>query len=209
MHILFVCNGNVCRSVIAERLTRSIAVEYRLGGITAESAGTRALVGFPAEPRAAEAIIGLGGNPDGFRARKLEPEHIDRADLVLTMSENIRDDVGELAAGSASRTFTLLEAYRIARVTGVRTVADLHRFRHNLSRVGRENIADPVGLSAKAYCEVGDKIAEALVPLLVALAPAATPEDRYRGRPPLVVGPSTATPRLSPLVAAQHTGWYA
>ncbi|GGL41199.1 arsenate reductase/protein-tyrosine-phosphatase family protein [Nocardia jinanensis] len=209
MHILFVCNGNVCRSVIAERLTRSIAVEYRLTGITAESAGTRALVGFPVEPRAAEAITGLGGNPGSFRARKLEPEHIDRADLVLTMTENIRDDVRELAAGSNSRTFTLLEAHRIARVTGARTVADLHRHRHNLSRVGRENIADPVGLSAKAYCEVGDKIADALVPLLVALAPAATPGNRHRGRPPLVVQPAASTARLSPLVAAQHTGWYA
>ncbi|MGW0181635.1 arsenate reductase/protein-tyrosine-phosphatase family protein [Nocardia sp. NPDC003345] len=209
MHILFVCNGNVCRSVIAERLTRSIAVEYRLGGITAESAGTRALVGFPVEPRAAEAITGLGGDPANFRARKLEPEHIDRADLVLTMTENIRDEVRELAIGAGSRTFTLLEAYRIARVTGSRTIEDLHRSRHNLSRVGRENIADPVGLSAKAYCEVGDKIADALVPLLVALAPAATPGDHSRGRPPLVVGPTVTHTRLSPLVAAQHTGWYA
>ncbi|MGW6332263.1 arsenate reductase/protein-tyrosine-phosphatase family protein [Nocardia rhamnosiphila] len=209
MHILFVCKGNVCRSVIAERLTRSIAVEYRLTGITAESAGTRALVGFPVEPRAAAAITGLGGDPGGFRARKLRPEHIDRADLVLTMTENIRDEVGDTAAGSNPRTFTLLEAYRIARVTGARSVADLHRHRHHLSRVGRENIADPVGLSAEAYCEVGDRIADALVPLLVALAPTATPGVQQWGRPPLVVQPNAATPRLSPLVAAQHTGWYA
>ncbi|WP_327147492.1 hypothetical protein [Nocardia sp. NBC_01329] len=78
-----------------------------------------------------------------------------------------------------------------------------------MSRVGRENIPDPVGLSAKAYCEAGDKIADALVPLLVALTPAATPGDGHWGRPPLTVGPSTATPLRSPLIAAQHTGWYA
>ncbi|MEU1982737.1 low molecular weight phosphatase family protein [Nocardia sp. NPDC019395] len=209
MHILFVCNGNVCRSVIAERLTRSIAVEYRLAGITAESAGTRALVGFPVEPRAAEAITGLGGDPGDFRARKLKPEHIDRADLVLTMTENIRDEVAELTA-ARSRTFTLLEAYRIARVTGARTVAELHRCRDNLSRVGRENIADPVGLSARAYCEVGDKIADALVPLLVALAPAALPADHHNwGRQPVVVRQAPSPKRLSPLVTAQHNGWYA
>lgn len=208
MHILFVCNGNVCRSVIAERLTRSIAVEYRLTGITAESAGTRALVGFPVEPRAAEAITGLGGYPGDFRARKLKAEHIDRADLVLTMTENIRDEVAEMGT-AGPRTFTLLEAYRIARVTGARSVAELHRSRHNLSMVGRENIGDPVGLSAQAYCEVGDTIAEALVPLLVALAPVSTPPERQWGRPPLVVQPAPSQTRLSPLVAAQHNGWYA
>ncbi|NKY36515.1 low molecular weight phosphatase family protein [Nocardia speluncae] len=208
MHILFVCNGNVCRSVIAERLTRSIAVEYRLAGVTAESAGTRALVGFPVEPRAAEAITGLGGDPSDFRARKLKPEHIDRADLILTMTENIRDEIAEMTAAGA-RTFTLLEAHRIARVTGARSVAELHRNRHNLSLVGRENISDPVGLSAKAYCEAGDTIAEALVPLLVALAPVHTPAGRQWGRPPPVVQPARSQARLSPLVAAQHNGWYA
>lgn len=205
MHILFVCHGNVCRSVIAERLTRSIAVEYRLTGITAESAGTRALVGFPVEPRAAQAITGLGGDPSDFRARKLEPGQIDRADLILTMTENIRDEVAGRAAAEP-RTFTLLEAYRIVRVTGARTVAELHRHRHTLSLVGRENIADPVGLSAEAYCEVGDKIADALVPLLVALAPATPSAERQWGRPPATARPAT---RLSALAAAQHNSWYA
>lgn len=208
MHILFVCNGNVCRSVIAERLTRSIVVEYRLSGITAASAGTRALVGFPVEPRAAEAIIGLGGDPSNFRARRLKAEHIERADLVLTMTENIRNEVAEMGA-AGPRTFTLLEAYRIARVTGARSVTELHRNRHNLSLVGRENIGDPVGLSAQAYCQVGDKIAEALVPLLVAMAPVSTPAERQWGRPPLMVQPTPPVVRLSPLVAVQHNGWYA
>ncbi|WP_348537167.1 hypothetical protein [Nocardia carnea] len=66
-----------------------------------------------------------------------------------------------------------------------------------------------MGLSAQAYCEVGDKIAEALVPLLVALAPVSTPAQPQWGRPPLVVQPGPSATRLSPLVAAQHTGWYA
>ncbi|MGW0252430.1 arsenate reductase/protein-tyrosine-phosphatase family protein [Nocardia goodfellowii] len=203
MHVLFVCNGNVCRSVIAERVTRAVAVEYGLSGLTAESAGTRALVGFPVEPLAAQAIMGLGADPEGFRARKLKPEMIDRADLVLAMTEQIRDHIAEMGFGVGARTFTLLEAHRIAKVTGAHTIAELHAARNDLSLVGRENIADPVGLSETAYCEVGDRIAEALVPLLVALAP----QEHSRpaqDEPGLVVGPETGPPPRASFLAAQR-----
>ncbi|WP_067846712.1 protein tyrosine phosphatase [Nocardia lijiangensis] len=204
MHVLFVCNGNVCRSVIAERLTRALAVEHNLTGLTADSAGTRALVGFSIEPLTAQTISGLGADPDGFRARKLKPELIDRADIVLTMTEQIRDQASDMAFGAAARTFTLLEAHRIAKVTGARTVADLHLARNDLSIVGRENIADPVGLSEAAYCEVGDRIAEAVVPLMLALAPHAQTRPDTDERPGLVMQPGAAPAPLSAFLAAQR-----
>ncbi|MFI5782197.1 low molecular weight phosphatase family protein [Nocardia sp. NPDC051570] len=188
MHVLFVCTGNVCRSVIAERLTRAMAAEHGMPDLTAESAGTRALVGFGVEPHAAQTIAGLGADAGEFKARKLKPEMIERADLVLTMSEQIRDEIMKSYPAVAARTFTLLEAHRIAKVSGARTIADIDRARNDLALVGRENIADPVGLSAEKYCEVGDRIAEALVPLLLALhiheGHSGTDE---RGRPRLVV----------------------
>lgn len=201
MHVLFVCNGNVCRSVIAERLTHALAAEYELDGLTAESAGTRALVGFGVEPLAAQTITGLGADARDFRARRLRPEMIANADLVLAMTEGIRDEVVDLAPEAAARTFTLLQAHRIAKITGARTIADIDDARNNLTLVGRENIADPVGLSAARYCETGDRIAEALVPLLLALHPRSRPADRagaridtaHRGRPRLVVLPGGRT----------------
>ncbi|RJO69219.1 low molecular weight phosphatase family protein [Nocardia panacis] len=203
MHVLFVCNGNVCRSAIAERLTRAVAVEHRLFGLTAESAGTRALVGFPIEPLAAQAIVGLGGAAGDFAARRLRPEMIDRADLVLAMNRQLRDHCIESAWGAGPRTYTLLEAARIAKVTGARTIEELHRARNDLSMVGREGIADPVGLSAAAYCEVGDRIAEALVPLLLALAPV---EQTHlsEGGPGLAIRPARGRAPLSTFLAAQR-----
>lgn len=204
MHVLFVCNGNVCRSVIAERLTRALAVEHGLTGLTAESAGPRALVGFPAEPLAAQAIAGLGADHTDFKARRLRAEMIDRADLVLAMTEQLRDHCAELGFGAAPRTFTLLEAHRIAKVTGARSIAELHGARDNLARVGRENIADPVGLSPESFCEVGDRIAEALVPLLLALAPheqTRPPEDERRG---LVIQPGVRPAPLAAFLAAHR-----
>ncbi|NNH72046.1 low molecular weight phosphatase family protein [Nocardia uniformis] len=169
MHVLYVCSGNVCRSVIAERLTLAIAAEHSLPDLTAESAGVRALVGFPVAPLAAQAIEGLGAEAGEFKARRLKPEMVRHADLILTMTEQIREKVREIEPSAAAHTFTLLEAHRIARVSGARTVAGLNQARHDLALVGRENISDPVGLSAQAYCEVGDRIAEALIPLLLAL----------------------------------------
>lgn len=204
MHVLFVCNGNVCRSVIAERLARAAAIEHDLSWLTADSAGTRALVGFPAEPLAAETIAGLGADPDGFRARKLAPELVDRVDLVLAMTESIRDQTADMAFGASARTFTLPEAHRIAKVTGARTVAELNTARNDLALVGRENIADPVGLSASAYCEVGDRIAETLLPLLLSLEPDTPSGGEYPG---LVLQPSATPAPNSALLAGQRIGW--
>ncbi|MFD3509582.1 low molecular weight phosphatase family protein [Nocardia sp. NPDC058666] len=204
MHVLFVCNSNVCRSVIAERLTVAFAAEHGLPGLTAESAGTRALVGFPPEPLATETIAGLGGDTTGFKARKLKPEMVDRADLVLTMTDSLRDQVGEMAFGTGPRTFTLAEAHRIAKVTGAKSIAALHHARDNLAYVSRENIADPIGLSPQAFLEVGDRIAELLFPVLGALAP--HEQTKLSGgddRGGLVIGPDQQGP-LSAFLAAQR-----
>lgn len=189
MHVLFVCTGNVCRSVIAERLTRALADEHGLYELTAESAGTRALVGFGVEPLAAQTIAGLGATASGFRSRRLKPEMVDRADLVLAMTEQIRDDIVSRVPGARPRTFTLLQAYRIAKISGARTVPEMDRARNDLALVGRENIADPVGLSPEKYCEVGDQIAETLAPLLLALCMPEEPATDEHGRPRLVVLP--------------------
>nr|WP_323137898.1 low molecular weight phosphatase family protein [Nocardia sp. alder85J] len=189
--------------MIAERLTAALAAEHRLADLTAESAGTRALVGFGVEPLAAQTITGLGGDAAGFKARRLQPAMAERADLILAMTDHLRDDVGKLVASAIPRTFTLLEAFRIARVSGARTVAEIDRARNDLALVGRENIPDPVGLSPEKYCEIGDRIAGALVPLLLALHIHQGRSTDERGRPRLVVLPGG---RAEPQPFERHLG---
>ncbi len=182
MHILFVCSGNVCRSVIAERLTLAYATERRIGDLTAESAGTRALVGFPIEPRAAAVIEGLGGVVTERRARRVDADMIARAELVLTMTEDQRDRVATLAAGSSMKSFTLTEAHRIAVVTGADTVARLDAYRSTSDTEGIPGIPDPVGLSERKFVETGDRIAADLFPLLDILT------TRHAGNDPALAG---------------------
>jgi protein-tyrosine phosphatase len=123
------------------------------------------------EPLAAKVVTGLGGEATGFKARKLRLDMIDRADLVLAMTVAIRDKIVGMGPGINGRTFALIEAHRIAKVTGAATVEELHAARDDLALVGNQDISDPIGLSEALFCEVGDRIAEALIPLLLALNP--------------------------------------
>lgn len=171
VHVLFLCSGNVCRSPIAERLTRAFATEHELPNLTAESAGTRALVGFPIEPVAARVIEGLGGDVTGFKARRLRADMIGGADLILAMTEQIRDHASELVPDAAARAFTLGEAHAIAKRTRASTVGELAGARRGYIAHEDLNISDPVGLSAAAYERVGEQIAATLLPLLRSLGP--------------------------------------
>ncbi|MBS9376121.1 arsenate reductase/protein-tyrosine-phosphatase family protein [Rhodococcus sp. B50] len=183
MHVLFVCAGNVCRSVIAERLTRAYADASGRSDLTAESAGLRALVGYPVEPAAAAVIAGLGADPRDFRARRVTTSMIDRADLILAMTEGQRDRVAALTVGAATKSFTLTEAHRIATVTGADTIARLDARRDHRGAAHTPNIPDPTGLPAGAFVETGDRIAAALLPLLDVLVAAGTDRHTYPVRP--------------------------
>lgn len=169
MHVLFLCSGNVCRSPIAERLTHAFARDHGFAALTADSAGIRALAGFPIEPVAAHVIEGLGASSSDFRARRLRPEMIERADLVLAMTDRIRDRAVELAPDSIERTFTLCEAYSLAVRMHARTVTEMAETRRRYT-VDDGNIVDPVGLAPTAFADVGDRIAGVLLPLLQVLA---------------------------------------
>ncbi|TQC45031.1 protein tyrosine phosphatase [Rhodococcus sp. WS4] len=163
MHVLFVCTGNVCRSPTAERLTAAFAEELGLTDLTAESAGTRAMVGHPMEPTAAQVLEGLGGDPSGFTARRLTEDLTVDADLVITMTERQRDKVLALAPEQLMKTFTLKEAARLAVAAEAKTVAELAAARpKHRPEVTPEDISDPIGKDEDTFLAIGSEIAELL-----------------------------------------------
>jgi protein-tyrosine phosphatase len=114
--ILHVCTGNICRSPMAERLTRA-GLEQRLGPdadrFVVESAGTWGHSGAPMEPYALSTLQSHGVQGCDFRARELVAEHVARADLVLTATREHRAAAVVLHPRAASRTFTLRELARL------------------------------------------------------------------------------------------------
>lgn len=79
--ILVLCEGNHCRSPLAEVLLRA-----ELPGIAVESAGLDALEGVPAAEEARRLLAARGLDLSAHRGRQLTPELGLAADLVLVMS---------------------------------------------------------------------------------------------------------------------------
>ena len=105
--VLVVCEGNLCRSPLAERLLRMRLADAP--DVRVSSAGTRASVGAGMDPMAAAELSRLGGDPTDFVSRQLTTELVNDADLVLTATRAQRSHVVDLAPAALKRTFTLLE----------------------------------------------------------------------------------------------------
>jgi protein-tyrosine phosphatase len=151
MRILYVCTANQCRSPIAERLARAL-------GADAISAGVRAFVNCAMVPYAAIALKELGGDPEGFLSRRLTAEMTSDADLVLSMTQLQRDQVLQTSPLALRKTFTIVEAARLAHVDEVTTVAGMAAARPYSPPASDEDIADPMGHELDAFRLIAKRI---------------------------------------------------
>lgn len=166
MHVLFVCTGNICRSPIAERLSKAYAARLGINDFTASSAGTRAVIGHGIHHDAEFALQNLGGEASNFTARQLKPKVAAAADLVLTMTRSHRDMVLELAPRQLHRTFTLVEAACLILELNPQNLIELAAFRSYLDGQDGLDIPDPIGRSREFFALVGKQIAELLPPVI-------------------------------------------
>ncbi|MEU2734088.1 low molecular weight phosphatase family protein [Streptomyces sp. NPDC007095] len=110
--VLFVCTGNVHRSVLAERL-----LSARLppgSALRPESAGTQARPWSGMEASTRAVLEELGGDGSGFTARPLTARLVAGATLVLGLAREHREAAVRLAPSAMRRCFTLKEFVRLA-----------------------------------------------------------------------------------------------
>ncbi|GGO92678.1 protein-tyrosine-phosphatase [Wenjunlia tyrosinilytica] len=186
--ILHVCTGNVCRSPIAERLTRH-ELRKRLGdrasGIVVESAGTWGHEGANMETNAAAVLTEYGADTEGFIGRELLDEHVVEADLVLTATRDHRAQVISMGHAAGLRTFTLKEFTRLVRAIDPHTLPEeggvIERARALVRAAAAlrgwllaptpdaDEVYDPYGAPITVFRNCGDEIYHALAPVVTAL----------------------------------------
>ncbi|UQX86778.1 hypothetical protein M6D93_10710 [Jatrophihabitans telluris] len=173
--ILFVCTGNLHRSVMAERLLRS-RLDDRLP-VTVISTGIEAVVGAAVGEHSAVALRELGVDPEGHSARAYVPQLANNADLILTAERAHREQVLRDTPSALRRTFTLEEFARLAETVEplpfaarprlVELRAKVHAVAGRRGRVmpgrGPRDIADPatadLAETRRVAADVADKIA--------------------------------------------------
>ena len=114
--MLHVCAANQCRSVLAEWLLRAQFARRGVGdgdnGVVIAGAGLRALGGAPPWPAATDWLSAHGLLPPGGRSqlsRRLTPELVLAADLVLVATRALRDEVITAVPAAMRRVFAWRE----------------------------------------------------------------------------------------------------
>ena len=82
------------------------------------------------------------------------------------MTRGHRDAVLERAPRRLHQTFTLGEAAQLVSAAGALSVSDLASMRSQFSTSEAADIDDPIGQNADVFLEVGQTIADLLVPVM-------------------------------------------
>ncbi len=109
-HILFVCTGNSCRSVMAQYLLQDVLRRAGIEGVAVESAGVFAIEGMSSTRETQRVLLEAGVDCSTHRARTLTAEMALTADLILVMESFQADEVARRVP-SAKEKVHLLKSY--------------------------------------------------------------------------------------------------
>lgn len=177
IEILTVCTGNVCRSPLAEVFLRRDLAQRGVD-VQVSSAGTLR-DGMAAAEEVVEILDKRGLSVEDHRSRRISPEMLASADLIIGMTRDHVREAALLDFDCFARSFTLKELVRRGTFAGVRRHGESVETWLKRAAEGREprdylfaeddDIEDPMGRRFSVFKKTATEI-EALTAALVDLA---------------------------------------
>jgi protein-tyrosine-phosphatase len=148
-HILFVCTGNSCRSVMAKGLMEQVLRRAGSDTVKVDSAGVFAIDGMAPTRETQRVLQDIGVDCSGHRARALTFEMIEAAELIFVMEEFQMEEVLRRAPSARDKVH-LLKPYGLTRMES------------DVKKGVSPNIPDPIGKPLEVYEVCFSEIREAI-----------------------------------------------
>lgn len=143
--VLFVCTGNTCRSPMAEGVFKSLITKEQ--NVEVFSAGTMSFGGGTAAKEAIDVLMEENIDISEHRSRPLTEELIDRADIILAMTDSHRRQVLSIAPDADEKTFLIKD------------------FDDDAGE--NKNIPDPIGMGKDVYTACVNEIKKCMSNLIL------------------------------------------
>jgi protein-tyrosine phosphatase len=180
--VLFVCTANQCRSPLAENMFRAALAGLDVDWVVS-SAGVRSRDGDSMHVHASAVLDERNILHEGWRTRRLTPQQVAAADLVLTAEVAHRKVAVTMHPAAIRYSFTLLQFARLLSLadegqsdpqSGQDLIhhAELARSRPQSRDEHLIDLADPIGEAIDKFRTTADRIDDALRVIERALRPA-------------------------------------
>jgi len=113
MKVLFVCSGNICRSVMAEYILRKYSSQYNIKELEVDSCGIFKIDNLPMPQEVVRILKDEGIEQIGHVPKVINEELVNWADIILVMEKIHLEFIREHFPAAATKTYLLKEYVQI------------------------------------------------------------------------------------------------